>query len=337
MENSAMEEIREALFVYASLALERALSTFWVQREVPTPLGMPDRRTHQMRWRASFVPLARGHETVVVGRVLREEFPNMRVISKLCLIERRRWAKSVLLIAGAGMLVGTLSACGSVTSQQKVAVQREALTGQTTPSGGAQFLGSEDASLLKPGAEGEAAWVYTSSDVQWSNYKKVMLEPVEFWNNPDSSVSPDDQKMLCLYFLYSLQRNLGKNFTLVNQPGPGVMTVRVSIINAKAATPGLRSFSVVWPSARILNYVQWLLTRHAAFAGSAEAAFKATDSTTGLLLAESVDNRIGGMAVITAAQVQWGDAKAVMDYWAERITRLPELTQPRTTEQKTHS
>jgi SAM-dependent methyltransferase len=31
----------------------------------------------------------------------------------------------------------------------------------------------------------------------------------------------------------------------------------------------------LWPSARILNYVQWLVTRHAAFAGSAEAAFKA--------------------------------------------------------------
>jgi hypothetical protein len=246
---------------------------------------------------------------------------DMRMIWVTCLIERRRWAKSVLLIAGAGMLVGTLCACGSVTSQQKVALQRESLTGQTTPSGGAQFLGREDASLLKPGAEGEAAWVYTTSDVQWSNYKKVMLEPVEFWNNPDSSVSPDNQKMLCLYFLYSLQRNLGKNFTLVNQPGPGVMTVQVAIINAEAATPGLRSLSVLWPSARILNYVQWLVTRHAAFAGSAEAAFKATDSTTGQLLAESVDNRIGGMSVMTAAQLQWGDAKAVMDYWAERITQ----------------
>jgi hypothetical protein len=246
----------------------------------------------------------------------------MRAISKLCLIERRRWAKSLLSIAGAGMLVGTLYGCGSVTSQQRVALQHETSTGQSTPSGGAQFLGSEDTSLLKPGAEGEPAWVYTRPNVQWSNYKKVMLKPVDFWNNPDSSVSLDNQKMLCSYFLNSLQQNLEKNFTLVNQTGPGVMTVRVSIIKAEAATPGLRSLSVVWPSARILNYVQWLVTRHAAFAGSAEAAFKATDSTTGQLLAESVDNRIGGMAVITAAQVQWGDAKAVMDYWAERITQL---------------
>ena len=117
------------------------------------------------------------------------------------------------------------------------------------------------------------------------------------------------------------QQNLQKNFTIANQPGPGVITIQVAIINAEAATPGLRSVSVVIPQARILNYAQSVATGHAAFAGSAEAAFKATDSSTGQLLAESVDKRIGGMAVSTAAQVQWGDAEAAMDYWAQRITQ----------------
>ena len=47
---------------------------------------------------------------------------------------------------------------------------------------------------------------------------------------------------------------------------------------------------------------------------SAEAAFKATDSRTGRLLAESVDKRVGDMVVSNAAQVKWGDAEAAMDY-----------------------
>lgn len=148
-----------------------------------------------------------------------------------------------------------------------------------------------------------------------------MLKPVEFWDNPESGVSPDDQKMLCSYFFNSLQQNLQKNFTLAKQAGSGVITMQVPIINTEAATPGLRSVSVVIPQARILNYAQSVATGHAAFAGSAEAAFKGTDSTTGQLLAESVDKRIGGMAVTTAAQVQWGDAEAAMDYWAQRITQ----------------
>jgi hypothetical protein len=228
-------------------------------------------------------------------------------------------AMSLALFAGAAVLANLLSACAA-TSQGQVAMQQETPTGQPAPSGAAQFLGT-DASLLQPGAEGQAAFIYINPNVQWSTYKKVLLKPVEFWDTPDTSVSPDDQKMLTSYFYNSLQQNLQKNFTLVDQPGPGVITFAVAIINAEGATPGLRSVSLVIPQARILNYAQSVVTGHAAFAGSAEAAFKATDSTTGQLLAESVDRRIGGMAVKNAAQIQWGDAEAAMDYWSQRIVQ----------------
>jgi hypothetical protein len=234
-------------------------------------------------------------------------------------------AMSLGLLAGAAALASVLSACAA-TSQGQVALQQEtpagqaASGGQAAPSGAAQFLGS-DASLLQPGAEGQAAYIYINPNAQWSSYKKVLLKPVEFWDTPDTSVSPDDQKMLTSYFFNSLQKNLQQNFTIVDQPGPGVITFAVAIINAEAATPGLRSVSLVIPQARILNYAQSVATGHAAFAGSAEAAFKATDSSTGQLLAESVDKRIGGMAVSNAAQIQWGDAEVAMDYWAQRITQ----------------
>src|SRR6185437_3805317 len=187
--------------------------------------------------------------------------------------------RSLGLLAGAILLTSALAAC-SATTQGQVAMQQETPTGQTAPTGAAQFLGS-DAALLQPGAEGQAAYVYINPNVQWANYKKIMLKPVEFWDTPDSSVSPDDQKMLTSYFYNSLQKNLQQHFTLVDQPGPGVITFAVAIINAESATPGLRSVSLVVPQARILNYAQSLATGHAAFAGSAEAAFKATDSTSG--------------------------------------------------------
>ena len=241
------------------------------------------------------------------------------------------FAMSFALLAGAAVLASVLSSCaatsqGQVAPPQQPAPAGQAATGGQTASGAAvQFLGS-DASLLQPGAEGQAAYIYINPNVQWSNYKKVQLKPVEFWDTPDSSVSPDDQKMLTSYFYNSLQKNLQQNFTIVDQPGPGVMTIAIALINAEAATPGLRSVSLVIPQARILNYAQSLATGHAAFAGSAEAAFKATDSSTGQLLAESVDKRIGGMAVSGAAQIQWGDAEAAMDYWAQKITnRLLQL------------
>jgi hypothetical protein len=226
-------------------------------------------------------------------------------------------AMSLGLLAGAILWAVALSGCAT-TSQGQVALQQETPGGQSAPTAATQFLGS-DASLLQPGGEGQAAYVYIAPSVQWSNYKSVLLKPVEFWDSPDTTVSTDDQKMLTSYFYNSLKQNLQKNFTLVDQPGPGVITFEVAIVNAEAATPGLRSASLVIPQARILNYAQSLATGHAAFAGSEEAAFKATDSTTGQLLAESIDKRVGGMAVKNAAQIQWGDAEAAMDYWAQKI------------------
>ena len=226
-------------------------------------------------------------------------------------------AMALALLAGATVVAIVLSACAA-TSQGQVALRQETSTGQAAPTGAAQFLGS-DAALLKPGAEGQAAYVYINPSVQWSNYKKLLLKPVEFWDAPDSSVSPNDQKMLTSYFYNALKKNAQQNFTIVDQPGPGVITFAVAIINAEAATPGMRSVSLVIPQARILNYAQSLATGHAAFAGSAEAAFKATDSITGQLLAESIDKRIGGMAMSGAAQLQWGDAEAAMDYWSQKI------------------
>lgn len=232
----------------------------------------------------------------------------------------KRAGAAIGWVAGGLLLASLLSACGSASVQAQPEVAPVTPTGESAPTGAGQFLGS-DASLLKPGGEGQAAYLYINPNVQWSTYTKVMLQPVEFWDTDNSSVSPDDQKMLCSYFYNALQQNLQKNFTIVNQPGPGVITMRVAIINASAATPGLRTVSVVIPQARILNYAQSLATGHAAFAGSAEAAFKATDSVSGQVLAESVDKRVGGMAVSQAAQVKWGDAESAMDYWAQRIAQ----------------
>jgi hypothetical protein len=222
-------------------------------------------------------------------------------------------------LAAATALASLLSACAT-TTQGQIALQQETPAGQTAPNGAAQFLGN-NASLLKPGGKGQPDWIYIAPKVQWSNYKEVLLKPVEFWDTPDNSVSSGNQQMLTSYFYNALQKNLKEHCTLAEQPGPGTITIKVAIINADAATPGLRSASLVLPQARLLDYAQSLFSGHAAFAGSAEAAFMVTDSSTGQLLAEAVDKRIGGMAINDVAQMRWSDAEAAMNYWAKKLAQ----------------
>ena len=187
------------------------------------------------------------------------------------------------------------------------------------------FLG--DHSQLQPGKEGQTALVYINPNAQWSKYTKIILDPVQFWASPDTKVSPDDQKTLCEYFYNEVKEDLEKSgYTIVSQPGPDVMSIQIALTDATSATPGLRSASVVVPQAHVLNLVQSMGTGSYAFVGSAQAEAQITDSVTGERLAASVDKREGGMALSSALQWKWGDAEAVMDYWADKLTtRLGEL------------
>jgi Protein of unknown function (DUF3313) len=227
----------------------------------------------------------------------------------------------MLLVALA--LLATLTTGCSQTVAEQPAVVKQVASGESSAANG--FFGS-DVSLLQPGQEGQAAMVYINSNVQWSQYDKIMLEPVEFWDNANSTVSPSDQHMLTAYAYNKLKEDLQKNFTLVDQGGAGVLILQVVLVNASASTPGLRSVSVVVPQLRVINVAQSLATGSYAFVGSAEAMMKATDAVSGQLLAAAIDKRAGGVALSSAAQWQWGDAKNAIDYWAEKIdSRLLQL------------
>ena len=233
-----------------------------------------------------------------------------------------RQPRNFALLAMAGLLA--VGGCSQTVESKPAVVQQQAENGETSAAVSG-FFGS-DASLLQPGKEGQVAMVYIRPDVQWAQYTKIMIEPVEFWDNPDTKVSPTDQHMLTAYFYTKLKETLQKNFTIVDQGGPGVLVLQVALINASTAVPGLRSVSVVIPQARILNGLQSLATGSYAFVGTAEAEMKATDSTTGQFLAGAIDKRAGGMALSTAAQWQWGDAENAMNYWSDKINgRLLEL------------
>ncbi len=229
--------------------------------------------------------------------------------------------KIVMLLAA--LVMCTLSAC-SQTVQSNPAAAQEMQSGNVPPSV-SQFFGS-NASLLRPGKEGQAAMVYINPNVQWSRYNKVLLQPVQYWDTADSKIPTHDEQVLITYFYNQLKDNLQKNFTMVDQPGPDVIVLYVAIMNYTTATPVLRSISVVVPQARILNSLQSLATGSYAFAGSAEAEMKALDGSTGEFLAGAIDRRSGGIAMSAAAQWQLGDAENAMNYWTKRInTRLLEL------------
>lgn len=181
-----------------------------------------------------------------------------------------------------------------------------------------RFLGKE-CSLLTPGAKGQAALRYANPAAKWTQYSKVMIQPVAFFGDEKTKISASDQQTLVNYFQQVLQEQLAKKFQIVDEPGPGVMKIEVALDDPEAATPGLRSISVVVPQMRLLGSVKNLATGTYPFVGGAQAEARVTDAATGQLLVAAMDRRVGGGSIKAAAQWQWGDAENAMKAWAEQM------------------
>jgi hypothetical protein len=120
------------------------------------------------------------------------------------------------------------------------------------------FLG-KDYSLLQSGAPGpgqEAMLAYTDSSANFASYCKIMIAPVTYWADDDSKLSSYEQQILCNYFYSVLTEDFSKNFTVVDEPGPGVAKLTVALTDATSATPVLRTISVVEPHVRLLSMIK---------------------------------------------------------------------------------
>jgi len=221
------------------------------------------------------------------------------------------WAYFPLL----GLCLLLLSACSAT---QKVAVNQSDVN--------CVFL-ANDCAQLTPGGKHQADLRYVNPAAQWTQYNKILLDPVTFWAGDSTPISASDQQMLVNYFFQQLKAKLGQKFAIVNQPGPGVMKLDVAITDADTATPVLRSISMIVPQAHMLANLENLATGSFPFVGAAQAEAKVTDSVSGQILAMAVDKRIGGGEFTTGFQWQWGDAEDAVNAWADlAVNRLSAWT-----------
>jgi hypothetical protein len=232
----------------------------------------------------------------------------------------------IKIIRVAGGIVAAVCAgalmmgCASTTAPAPNIIQR--VQGETPaappPSG---FLGSDYSKLTPPaeGSEQKAMLAYTNPNANFTSYHAIIIAPVTYWADSDSTLPADQQQILCDYFYDTLKADFGKNFTIVTDPGPGVARLAVALSDASSATPALRTISVVVPQAKALSLIKYGLTGTYAFVGSATGEAKLTDSVSGELLAAWSDQRFGSGAVKNAGVWQWGDAEHAMDYWSNGL------------------
>src|SRR2546428_8167837 len=111
------------------------------------------------------------------------------------------------------------------------------------PGPPADFSGFlDDYSLLRRGGPDDVALVYRDPDADWPAYDKVLFEPVTLWRSGRHSldaVPEGDLLRLVTDLEAAVRRRLGADFPLVEEPGAGVMRIRLAITEARASDPVL--------------------------------------------------------------------------------------------------
>jgi hypothetical protein len=153
----------------------------------------------------------------------------------------------------------------------------------------------------------------------FTQYSKVMIVVVGFFGSDPAKVSPKDEQRLTDVFYKNLHDALAKRYQVVDEAGPGVMKVEVALLDAEAATAGVRSVTMVVPQLRVLSAGYALVAGRYPFAGGGQAAARISDAMTEQVLGVAVDRRTGGGSLQTAAQWQWGDAENAIKAWSSQL------------------
>jgi hypothetical protein len=201
---------------------------------------------------------------------------------------------------------------------------------EATDSG---FLGA-DYALLKPGKPDQAQLVYFRPGVEWSRYRKILLDPVTGWKGRESAgrgISPQDEQMLVNHFYGVIHAALEKEgFKLVTAPESDTLRVRVAITKAQESDVALNVISTVIPALHAISSLEKAATGKPSFVGEAQIEVRATDAMTGDLLAAGIDHRVGGKALDASIMTSWGDVENMMRLWANHgaynLCRLQERT-----------
>lgn len=197
-------------------------------------------------------------------------------------------------------------------------------TRQTRGAEAEGFL--RDYSQLRKGKGEEAQLVYINPRADWKRYDSIMIDSVSIWyTDSTEKLSPKDRQTLTDVLYLDLHQQLGKDYDIVNYPGPRTMRLRAAITEAKGARVVGNTVTTIVPQARLLSTLAGIATDTQIFVGKAALEAELTDSMTGVRLGAAVDERAGAKT-LRGLGGKWKDVDNAFQYWAERIRkRLAEL------------
>jgi hypothetical protein len=176
------------------------------------------------------------------------------------------------------------------------------------------YLG--DYTMLKKGAPGRALYVYRKPDVDFSDYEKVLLDPVIFYWKHTNRIEevPDDAQILTDKLNRLLRKELSEYYQMVSAPEKNTMRMTVALTDVKKTSTYLGAGYLALASKKLSETA----LDSPALVGEASVEIKITDAASGEMLAAVVDRRLGS-GKIEKSVSSWEDVYNIFDFWADMM------------------
>ncbi len=172
---------------------------------------------------------------------------------------------------------------------------------------------------LGPGREGGAKLTWLNPGADLKKYNKVMIDSVIFFFADDSDykgIDPQTMKDLADAFNLELVNALKDRYTIVADPGPGVVRLRFAITGVSQSRPVQSAVSSIIPAGLAISAVKKGVGGSWSGSGAVSAEFMAVDSKTNQVLVIAVDEKTAGF---TDRFSKWGSADEAFKFWAHRV------------------
>jgi hypothetical protein len=196
-----------------------------------------------------------------------------------------------------------LSGCGPSLQARKVDVAQSPLV---------------NPSIFEKGTGDQALYRYKKPDVDFKQYKKIMIDPVMIAKDGelDAKDRENYQTLANNAYVY-LTKALENDYQIVQTPEPGTMRIQLAIIDADNSKPVRNVLSTVMPIGVGLSIVKYAATGKPSAVGEITGEIKITDAMSGDLLGAALDRRVGGKTVKGLFDT-WYNADSALKYWAQR-------------------
>jgi hypothetical protein len=179
---------------------------------------------------------------------------------------------------------------------------------------------------FQPGPEGGADLVYLKEGVDFSVYKRVMIDRVVFFFRDDAKykgIHADELQALSGAFhremAYAL-RGAGA-YPSAEEPAPDVLRIRFAITDVVQSKPSLQAFSFIMPPALVASSIK--KSQEGSHIGVGQASMEAEliDSMTNERIGAVIDTKAAGQFELTDKRTTWEHTKNAFRFWAQRLRK----------------